>query len=82
MWHKPQILSIFSINFAVHVAYQYTIWISCLPNNRLRVDIPYLLCCLSIPLYKHIKIWGARVYIINGRVTRNNLDKYNYRLFI
>ena len=28
---------------------------------------------------KHINIWGVRAYIINGCVTRNNLDDISYR---
>ena len=43
-------------------------------NNRLRGDDPYFLSHGSIPAYKHIKICGLRVYIINERVTRNKLD--------
>ena len=29
----------------------------------------------------HIKIWGVRLYIINERVTRNNLDDRLYRSY-
>ena len=36
--------------------------------------VSYFLWHRTIPSYKHIKIWGVRVYIINGRVTRNNID--------
>ena len=31
------------------------------------------------PSYKHIKIWGVIVYIINGSATRNNLDDRLHR---
>ena len=37
-------------------------------------DVTYFLCNGSKPSYKHIKIWGVIFYIINGCVTRNNLD--------
>ena len=31
------------------------------------------------PSYKHIKKWGVRVYIINGRATRKKLDYRSHR---
>ena len=55
-------------------AYQYAICISRRTDNRLRGDVPYLLWNETRPSYKHIKIWVLSVYIINGRVTRNNID--------
>ena len=42
-------------------------------------DVPYLLLNEIRPSYKHIKIWGARVYIINGRATRKKLDDRSHR---
>ena len=55
-------------------AYQYAIWLSRRTQNKLRGDVPYLLCHGTIPSYKHIKIWGVRVYIINWRATRKKLN--------
>ena len=55
-------------------AYQYAIWISRRTDNSLRVGVPYLLWHGTRPSYKHIKIWGVRFYITNGRVTIKNLD--------
>ena len=37
-------------------------------------DVTYFLWYVSRPSYKNIKIWGVRFYIINGHVTRNNID--------
>ena len=54
--------------------YQYAIWISCRTDNRLCGDVPYFLWNGTRPSYKHIKIWGVRVYIINRRATRKKLD--------
>ena len=45
----------------------------------MRGDVPYFLCHGIRPPYKHIKIWGVRVYIINGRATRNKLDDRSHR---
>ena len=53
-------------------SYQYAIWISLQTDNRLCDDVPYFLWHGTKPSYKHIKIWGVIVYIINGSVTRNN----------
>ena len=44
----------------------------------LSFDFPSFLWHVSIPDYKHIKIWGLVVYIINGRVTRNNTNNISY----
>ena len=55
-------------------AYQYAICISRQTDNRLRGDILFFLWHGRRPSYKHIKIWGLRVYIINGCVTRNKID--------
>ena len=41
---------------------------------RLRGDVPYFLWHGTRPSYKHLKIWGFIVYIINGRATGNKLD--------
>ena len=60
-------------------AYQYSIWLSCQNNNRLRGDVPYFLWNGTRPSCKHIKIWGVRVYIINEHATRNNLDNRSHR---
>ena len=46
-------------------AYQYAIWISRRTENIFRGDVPYLIWHGKINSYKHIKIWGVRVYIIN-----------------
>ena len=47
-------------------AYQYAIWISRQTENILRGDVPYFIWHGIRLSYKHIKIWGVRVYIING----------------
>ena len=60
-------------------AYQYDIWISRRTENRLRGDVPYFLWHGIRPSYKHIKIWGVRVYIINVRATRKKLDDRSHR---
>ena len=57
--------------------YQYTIWIYRRTENRLRGDFHYFLWNGSIPSYKHIIIWGVRVYIINGHFTRKILMIYH-----
>ena len=56
------------------LVYRYAICVSRRTENRLRGDVPYFLWNGSRSSYKHIKIWGVRVYSINGGVTRNNLD--------
>ena len=48
-------------------------------DSRLRGYFPYFLWNGSIPSYKHIKIWGLRLYIINERVTRNKLDDRSHQ---
>ena len=55
-------------------AYQYAIQISRRTENRLCGDVPYFLWICIRPSYKHIKIWGVRVYIINRRATRKKID--------
>ena len=60
-------------------AYKYAIWISRRTENILCGDFTYFLQNGTRTSYKHIKIWGARVYIINGRDTRNKLDDISYR---
>ena len=62
-------------------AYQYAIWLSRRTENRLCGDIPYLLWHGIRPSYKHIKIWGVRVYIINGRATRKKLDDRSHQSY-
>ena len=62
-------------------AYQYAIWIYHLNENILRGGVHYFLWCGTRPSYKHIKIWGVRVYIINGRATRKKLDDRSYHGF-
>ena len=59
-------------------SYQYTICLSCQTENTLRGDVPYFLWHGTRPSYKHIKIWVLRVYIINGRATRNKLDDISH----
>ena len=59
-------------------AYQCAIWISCQTENRFRDDVSCFLCLGTRPSYKHIKIWGVIVYIINVRVTRNNIDDISH----
>ena len=64
-------------------SYQYAIQISRRTENRLCGDVPYLLFHGTIPSYKHIKIWGVIVYIINVRATRNKLyDRSNRGYFM
>ena len=60
-------------------AYQYAIWLSCQTENRLRGDVPYFIRHGTRPSLKNIKIWGVRVYIINVRATRNNIDDRSHR---
>ena len=62
-----------------YFSYQYNIWISHRTENILRGDVPYLLWHVTRPSYKHIKILGVRVYIINGRSTRKKLDDRSHR---
>ena len=64
-----------------YFTYQYAIWISLQTENRLCGDIHYFFLYGSIPSYKHIKIWGVVVYIINGCVTRKNLDDISHRSY-
>ena len=59
-------------------AYHYAIWISRRTENILRGDVPYLLWYGKRPSYKHIKIWGLRDYIINGRFTKKNIDNISH----
>ena len=55
-------------------AFKYEMFLSLQNENNLCGDVSYFLCYGSRPLYKHIKIWCVRVYILNGRVTRKKLD--------
>ena len=45
----------------------------------MRGDVTYFLWHGIRPSYKNIKIWGVRVYIINGRATRKKLDDRSHR---
>ena len=42
-------------------------------------DVPYFLWNGTRTSYKHIKILGVRVYIINGRAKRKKLDDRSHR---
>ena len=53
-----------------------------LSDNILRGDVPYFLWHGTKPSYKHIKLWGVRVYIMNGRVTRNIIDDISHRGYL
>ena len=55
-------------------AYQYATWLPWQTENRLRGHVTYLLWYGTRPSYKHIKIWGVIISIIDGRVTRKNVD--------
>ena len=57
-------------------AYQYAICSLFQTENRLRGGVPYFFWHGSIPSYKHIKIWGLRLYIIELHVT---IKKLYYR---
>ena len=49
----------------------------------MRGDVPYFLWHVIRPPYKHIKIWGVRFYIINGRTTRKKLyDRSHWGYFM
>ena len=63
-------------------AYQYSIWISHRNENILRGDVPSFLWNGSRPSYKHIKIWGLRVYTINGLVTINKLGDRSNNVYL
>ena len=54
--------------------YKYAIWLSRRNENIFRSDVPYFPWYGTRTPYKHINIWGVRVYITNGRATRKNLD--------
>ena len=58
--------------------YKYSIWISYLTDNMFHGDVPELLWHGSRPSYKQTKIWGVIFYIINGNVTRKNLDNRSH----
>ena len=61
-----------------YFAYQYAIWLSRRTDNRLSGDVTYFLWHGIGPSYKSIKIWGVRVYIINGRAKRKKLDDISH----
>ena len=44
----------------------------------MRGDVPYFIWHGIRPSYKHIKILGVRVYIINGHATRKKLDNRSH----
>ena len=48
-------------------------------KNRLCGDVPYFLWHGTRPSYKHIKIWGVILYIINVHATRKKLYDRSYR---
>ena len=54
--------------------FQYSIWLSRRTDKWLCGNVPYILCNEIKLSYKHIKIWGMIVYIINRHVTINNLS--------
>ena len=60
-------------------AYKSSIWIFLGTQNSLRGDVTYFLWHGTLPSYKHINIWGVKVYIINGCVTRNKIDDRSHR---
>ena len=62
-----------------YFSYQYAICLSRQTENRLRGGVPYFLWHGIRPSYKHIKIRGVGVYIINGRATRKNLYDRSHR---
>ena len=61
------------------LAYQYIIRLSCWTDSKFCDGVPYFLWYGSRPSYKNIKIWGVRVYIINGSVTIKKLDDISHR---
>ena len=61
------------------IDYQYAIWLSHRTENIFHGDVSYFLWHGTRPPYKHIKIWGLRVYIINGSATRKKLDYISHR---
>ena len=63
------------------LAYQYVIYISLQTNNRFHGNVNYLLWNGSIPEYKNMKIWGLRVYITKGNVTRKKLDDISQKYY-
>ena len=63
-------------------AYQYAIWLSHQTENRLCGDVPYFLLHGIITSYKHIKILGVGVYIINGNVTIKNIVYISHRGYL
>ena len=60
-------------------ALKYTIWFSRRALNSLHSDVTYLLWNGLIQLYKRIKTWGVRVYIMHGSVTINKLEYRSHR---
>ena len=70
------------LNILWCLEYNYAIYISHRTENMLRGDAPYFLWHWSIPYFKNIKIWGVRVYIINGCVTRKKLDNISHQNYL
>ena len=60
-------------------SYQCAICLSCRIENRFCCGVPYFLWHGTITSYKHVKIWGVRVYIANGRATKKKLDDRSHR---
>ena len=48
----------------------------------MRDDVPYSIWHGTRPSYKHINVWGVKLYIINGRATRNKLDDRSHRVYL
>ena len=48
----------------------------------MRGDVPYFIWHGSRTSYKHTNICGVRVYIINGRVTRKNIDDISHHGYL
>ena len=55
-------------------SYKYFIGLFLQTKNILRVDVIYFLWYGKRPSYKHIRIWGVWVYIINGCGTIKKID--------
>ena len=61
--------------------YQYAIWLYRRTDNIFFGDVPYFLWHGTIPSYKHIKIWGVRLYIIDRRATRKNICDRSHQVY-
>ena len=65
-----------------YFSYQYDIWLSCRTDNRLRGDVPPFFWHGTRPPYKHMKIWGLKVYTTNISVKRKKLDDRSHRGYL